>query len=345
MGNKQDMSFFRILSVAVLAWALTSCNSSEDPAAVIEGWPKRPITISCLAAAGGGTDLVSRLMAKEMGEELGVKINVVNRTEGGGAAAINYVAQSARDGYNWGGFSDSVLTKCVLGTSETTAKDWACFIVAGAPGVISVRPDSPYQNIEQLVAAAKANPRTIKAGASIVGCIWHAKLLALERAADVSFQFLPFPGSHPSQLATISGELDVVLTSISEQADLIEGGKLRPLAMIEMDSFEFPKGKTIPAAGAIYPKIADVPVNQFLGIALPSDTPAPILAKITDAFKKVIQRPSVVDYVASRHLTLMGHHGEEATKKNQVAESVWTWTLHDLGIAVKSPETFGIPKP
>jgi tripartite-type tricarboxylate transporter receptor subunit TctC len=100
----------RILGILYLAWALTSCNSSDSD----QPWPSRPITISCLAAAGGGTDLVSRLMAKEMGGKLGVKINVVNRTEGGGAAAINHVAKSKRDGYNWGGFSESVLTKCVF---------------------------------------------------------------------------------------------------------------------------------------------------------------------------------------------------------------------------------------
>ena len=330
--------------IFLLLWSFIGCNSSTDSGVDTVDWPNRPITISCLAAAGGGTDLVSRLMAKEMGSHLGVKINVVNRTGGGGAAAINHVASSRRDGYNWGGFSESLLTKSVLGTSDTTAKDWTYFIVAGAPGVLSVGKNSPYQTLDQLITALKAKPRSLKAGASIAGCIWHTKLLALERAADISFQFLPFQGSNPSQLATLSGELDVVLTSVSEQADLIQSGDLRPLAMIEMEPYDL-QGSVIPAAGATYPKISEVPVSQFLGIALPADTPEPILARITEAFKKVIASPTVQDYVTTRHLTLLGDYGEEATKRNLAAEQVWTWKLEELGIAVKSPETFGIAKP
>lgn len=175
--------------------------------------------------------------------------------------------------------------------SETTSKDWAHFIEAGAPGVLSVPANSSYQNLDELVAALKAKPKSLKAGASIVGCVWHTKLLALERAADVRFQFLPFAGSNPSQLAALTGKADVVLTSISEQAELIESGKLRPLAMIEMDAYEFPAGKTIPAAGATYSKIADVPVSQFLGLALPVDTPSVILEKVTAAFDRVMSSP------------------------------------------------------
>ena len=339
------MHLFRILSVALGACVLASCGGSEDGPVSIENWPSRPITISCLAAAGGGTDLVSRLMAKEMGVVLGTKINVVNRTGGGGSEAINHVAHSPRDGYNWGGFSESLLTKCVLGTAETTSKDWAYFNVAGAPGVLSVRGDSPYQRLDDLVAALREKPKSLKAGASLVGCVWHTKLLALERAADISFQFLPFAGSNPSQLATLSGEVDVVLTSISEQAEFIASRKLRPLAMIEMESFEFPQGTMIPAAGDSYPKIADVPVSQFLGLALPADTPETILAKVTVAFEKVMESPSVREYVTARHLTLLGEHGEAAAERNLRAERVWTWKLHELGIAVKSPEAFGILKP
>lgn len=328
------------LFACLLALLLPACAPS-DPGE----WPRRPITISCIAAAGGGTDLVSRLVAKSMSEELGVKINVVNRTGGGGAAAINHVAQSARDGYQWGGFSESVLTKSVLGTSETTAKDWAYFIVAGAPGVLSVKADSPHQTLEDLVAALRDQPRSLKASASIVGCVWHTKLLALERAAEVAFQFLPFPGSKPSQLAALSGEVDVVLTSISEQADMIRGGQLRPLAMIEMEPYEFPAEVTIPAAGALYPKIADVPVHQFLGVALPADTPEPILARVTDAFKMMLQEPALKETLAAQHLDLIGDYGTAADERNQHAEQVWAWTLQDLGIAVRSPESLGIPRP
>ncbi|MEM9479691.1 MAG: tripartite tricarboxylate transporter substrate binding protein [Verrucomicrobiota bacterium] len=341
LKDKASMILLHPLAILLLALGFISCSGpSEDPAA----WPTRPITISCLAAPGGGTDLVSRLMAEEMGKVLGVKINVVNRTEGGGAAAINHVAKSKRDGYQWGGFSELLLTKSVLGTSDATAKDWAFFAVAGSPGVLSVAPNSPHQSLDDLVEALRANPRSMKVGASIAGSVWHTKLLALERAAGVQFQFLPFQGSSPSQVAALTGEVDVVLTSISEQAELIKGDKLRPLAMIEMEPHEF-NGATILAAGEKYPALAEVPVSQFLGLALPADTPAPILEKVTAAFEEVMALPALKETAKTRYLNLIGEHGETSLESNLAAEKVWTWKLYELGIAVKSPDEFGIAKP
>jgi tripartite-type tricarboxylate transporter receptor subunit TctC len=233
----------------------------------------------------------------------------------------------------------------VLGITETTSKDWAYFMVAGAPGVLSVPANSPIQSLEELVAKAKAAPKSVKAGAGLIGGLWHTKLLSVEKAAGVTFGFTPFQGSQPSQLAALSGEVECVLTSISEQADLIRGGKLRPLAMIESESYTLEGIPEIPAATAAYPAVANVPVSQFLGFALPADTPAPVLEKITAAFEQLMAKPSVADYAASRQLSLLRFSGDEATKRVAAAESAWCWLLQDLGIAVKSPESFGIPKP
>jgi tripartite-type tricarboxylate transporter receptor subunit TctC len=328
-----------------VALSFSACGPGGAGNGGAENWPDRPITISCFAAAGGGTDLVSRLVAKELGDVLGAKINVVNRTGGRGAAAINHVAQAKRDGYQWGGFSESVLPAPVLGITDTTADDWAFFMVAGAPGVLSVQPGSPFKSLDDLVTELKAAPRSVKAAASVTGGVWHTKLLALEKAAGVAFQYIPFKGSQPSQLAALSGEVDVVLTSISEQADLIRGGKLRPLAMVEPNPYEFPRGVTIPAAGETFPAVADVPVDQFLGFALPSDTDPAILAEITSAFATMMASPAVAEFASSRELGLLGYHGEEAASRARAAESAWAWMLHDLGVAVKAPDAFGIVKP
>lgn len=335
--------FIYLVACAFAALGFSSCGDGGSVS--VEDWPSRPITISCFAAAGGGTDLISRLVAKEMESLLGTKVNVVNRTAGRGAAAVTYVSQAARDGNNWGGFSESLLPGPVLGITDTTSKDWAYFMVAGAPGVISVPTSSPVKSLEELINKAKADPKSIKAGAGLTGGLWHTKLLALENAAGVTLGFTPFPGSQPSQLAALSGEVDCVLTSISEQADLIRGGKLRPLAMVENESYTLEGQPEIPAASSQYPAVADVPVSQFLGFALPADTPAPILEKISAAFYKLMAKPSVAEYAESRDLSLLGFSGEEASKRVSAAESAWCWMLQDLGIAVKSPESFAIPKP
>ncbi|MDQ8180628.1 tripartite tricarboxylate transporter substrate binding protein [Pelagicoccus sp. SDUM812005] len=340
-------TLFRLVAGLTLSSAalfLSGCGPASNSAET-DSWPTKPITISCFAAAGGGTDLISRMVAQAMEPELGVKVNVINRTGGRGGAAINHVWSRPRDGYEWGGFSESVIPASVLGITETTTKDWAYFMVAGAPGVISVAPDSPFKSLEDLVAALKANPKSVKAAAGLTGGLWHTKLLALEEAAGVQFQFIPYKGSQPSQLAVLTQEVDVVLTSISEQAELIRGGRVRPLAMVEMAPKELDGFGTIPAAGVNYPGLSALPVGQFLGFALPADTPTDILARITSAFEKIMQDKELISYCDEQLLDLMGIHGEESLAMTLKAERVWTWKLHELGITVKSPADLGIARP
>ncbi len=316
-----------------------------DSSATARAWPTKPVTISCFAAAGGGTDLINRIVAKTMEPELGVKINVVNRTGGRGGAAINHVWSRPRDGYEWGGFSESVLPAAVLGITETTAKDWAYFMVAGAPGVISVPVNSRFETLDQLVLALREAPRSVKVASGLTGGLWHTKLLALEEAAEVQFQYIPFSGSQPSQLAALTGEVDVVLTSISEQAELILGGRLRPLAMVETEPRELAGHGLIPAAGERYPGLSRVPVRQFLGFALPADTPKEILDRVGAAFERIMKNEELLAFCEEQLLDVLGLHGEAADRMAREAERAWMWKLHDLGISVKSPEDFGIPRP
>ena len=309
-------------------------------------FPKRPIEISCFAGAGGGTDTTDRAIAKAMEPFLGITINVVNRTGGAGGVAMNAVWSKPHDGHYWGGFSESILPAPVMGGHQTSAKDWVYYMVGGAPGVISVPSGSEYKSLDQLVSAAKANPGKIKASASASGGIWHTKLIALEKGAGIKFNFIPFNGSHPSQVSAITGEVDVVLTSISEQAELVKAKKLIPLAMVELKPYDFPGLGTIGAAVDKYPDVAKLlPLDQWLGFALPADVPKDVIAKIDDAFAKAMKTDAIKDLAKNRNMTLYGYYGEEAEKVARGMESVWCWTLYDLGIAKKSPADFGIPKP
>jgi tripartite-type tricarboxylate transporter receptor subunit TctC len=309
-------------------------------------WPARPIEISCFASAGGGTDTTDRAIAKAMEPHLGVKINVVNRTGGAGGVAANAVWTKPHDGYYWGGFSESILPMPVMGGHHTSAKDWIYYMVGGAPGVISVPAGSKYKSLDDLVNAVKAAPGQIKASASASGCIWHTKLIALQNGAGINFNFVPFNGSHPSQVAAMTGEVDTVLTSISEQAELIKAKKLVPLAMIELKPYDFPGTGTIPAAVEAYPDVAKLlPLDQWLGFALPADVPKDVIAKVDDAFAKAMESDIIKDLAKNRNMTLYGYYGKKAQDVARKMESTWTWTLYELKIAKKSPAEFGIPKP
>lgn len=324
--------------VAVGALAFISAAQSAD-------WPDRPVEISCFASAGGGTDTVDRAIARAMEPFLGTKINVVNRTGGQGGVALSYAWEKPHDGYTWTGVSEGFLTLCVHGAHPTTTKDYNFFMVGGAPDVISVAANSPYKTLEDLVAAAKANPGTLKAAASEAGALHHSKLMALEKGADIKFKFLPFPGSHPSEVAAMSGEVDVVVTSVAEQAELLKAGKLRPLAVLESEPYDFPKLGTIPSAADKYPGVGKLPVKQWLGFIVPKDTPANVMKKIDAAFDKAMASPDIKKLAQDRFYNLYGYSGAKALELAAGMEKAWAWTLYDLGVAKTSPTECGIAKP
>jgi len=320
-----------------------SCSNKKP--VTLKKWPSRPIQITCSAAPGGGVDMVSRTVARMMEPLLGVKVKVINKSMGRGGAALRDVWNRKHNGYRWGGFSESILPAPVLNAFKGTAKGWTFFMVGGAPGIISVRFDSPYTSLADLLKVAKARKGKINAAASTTGCIWHTKLIMLEKMADVQFNFIPFKGSYPSQLALLSGEVELVLTSLSEQAELIKAKKIRPLAMAEPDSFHFPQIGIIPSLYKAYPSQEKVSLNQWLGFALPKDCPAAVLEKIDAAFQIVMASPEMESFLKKRFLTAFGYSGEKANRLAQNMESYWTWLLYDMQLAEISPQTLGIPKP
>jgi tripartite-type tricarboxylate transporter receptor subunit TctC len=313
--------------------------------AFAQDYPARPIDLSVWAAAGGGTDTTNRYLAQAMEKHLGGKINVSNRTGGGGGIAMNHVWSQPRDGYTWLGASEAQQIVKAMEFHKTGTKDWRWYMVAGAPGVISVRADSKFKTLDDLIQAAKANPKSVRVGHCAVGCVWHMRAIALGQAANADLNYIPFDGSGPAHMASLTGEVDAVVSGIAEQTEFLRAGKLRALAMIEMKPFEFPKVGTIPAAGEKYPDIQKIPAVQWLGMAIPKDTPPEIVKKIDEAFVKAMDDPKVKSLETERMFVLLGQYGDEAEATLQKMENAMSWKLHELGVAKTSPDKLGIEKP
>jgi tripartite-type tricarboxylate transporter receptor subunit TctC len=329
----------------IIAGVVTCAVSTLGTAAFAQDWPSRPIEISVWASAGGGTDTTNRFLAQAMERHLGGKINVTNRTGGGGGVAMNHVWSQPREGYSWLGASEAMQVVKVMKYHTTGTSDWRWYLVAGMPGVISVKPDSRFKSLEELLAAVKQSPKSVKISHCPIGCVWHMKALSLGQAAGVEFNYIPYDGSAPAQIATLTGEADAVVSGVSEQAEFIRAGRLRPLGVVEMKPFNFPGLGEIPAVGIKYPDIQKIPARNWLGMAIPKNTPADIIAKIDAAFVKAMDDPKIKSLVTDRYFQLFGEYGDAAEKSLQAMENAMSWKLHELKIADTSPDTLGIPKP
>ena len=191
----------------------------------------------------------------------------------------------------------------------------------------------------------KANPGKLTIATSSPGCIWHIQWLTAKKYGGFDVKFVPYPGSFPSQTAAMSGEIEIVWTGLGEQSAFVEGKKLRPLAVYDTKALEF-AGLTIPPITDFIPALEKVmPIKQFVGFALPSDTPKEVLDKVTEAFKVAMKSDAVKGFGEAKFSELYGYYGEEAKEVAVNQQKVFSWILWEEGIAKKSPEEFKISKP
>ena len=331
--------FGKLAAIALLASGLGSAVSAQE-------YPFRDITTAVVWGAGGGTDSINRMIMAEMEKHLPVSINVINQTGGvAGSNGMVYVQNQPDDGYTLVGLSESNVTAAVQGGWDQKFSFWYPFIVGGSPDLISVPASSPFQTLQELVDAARAAPGTIPAAASGAGSIHHLNLLAIQNGADAEFLFVPYKGSAPGQEAAIAGEVALVVTSLAEQAPLIEGGLLRPLAMLTPESAEI-AGVSVPSAFDIYDGLdAYLPLKQAIGFAVHASASDEVKAALTAAFDKAMASDTVAEWAAANNYDIGGQSGAEASALFANLESTFAYTLQELGATTVDPMSLGIEKP
>ena len=310
-------------------------------------FPSQPITVSVGASPGGSADLTARIIAALMEKELGQRIVVANVLGAGGGTAANEVLSKPHDGHYWFALANPHLSLSVLGAYDKTMKDWEVFLMAGTTGILSVRSDSPYNTVEELFDAMKKAPGRLKWSAGPPGTPWQVQAAKVAEMAKIQFNFVPYQGSNPSILACLNGEVDAVLTGLSEQSEFLAAGKLKPLAVTEPYAMDVPKYGKVRTIVDIVPEFKTIApqVQQFNHFAVPADTDRQILEVINTAFKKAMASKEMKDYCDKNYMFMINKSLDEAKKEVLNQEKVFTWMMYDLGIAQKSPAMFNIPKP
>ena len=323
--------------------ALAAAILAVGPAAA-QDYPSRDITNVVVWSAGGGTDVINRVVSEQMAEILDVNINVTNRPGGvAGSLGMSYVFGQDADGYTLVGLSESCVTAAVQGGWDQRFDVWYPFIVGGSPDIVSVNADSGFETLTDLVEAADGS---INAAASGAGSIHHLNLLALMDGTGAEFNFVPYAGSAPSQTAAMTGEVTVVVTSLAEQQQLIRGGRLVPLAMLTPDPFELEGVGTIPSAFDDYPQLDEyLPISQAIGMAIRADAPDDVKETLSAAFVAALETDTVQQWAVENYYLLSGLTGAEAQEEFASLESLFSWTLWELEAAEVNPEDLGIPAP
>ena len=328
-------------SVSVLALAL----SMASPAAAQQWKPVRPINLIVPWAAGGATDQVTRIAASEMEKALGQTIVIVNQPGASGSIGTKGALDAPRDGYTWtAGAAQDLGAYETLGSLKTRITDWYLFLSVANVPVISVNPKTPYNNAKDLLDAMQAKPGQISVATAGVTSSGHSAMELIAKATGVKYRHVTYDGGNPAVVATVAGETDVTTQLAGEQADMIRGKRLRPLATVSDKPLELEGYGTIPPLSQMIPGFS-APVMYF-GIFIPKGVPDEVVKTVEKIWvENVAKSEALKKYAVNRGALFVPLYGEAAQKAAFPAVQANAWLLFEGGKAKVSPDTVGIPKP
>jgi tripartite-type tricarboxylate transporter receptor subunit TctC len=332
-------SFLRAVAVAAAALAVAA------PAAAQQWKPTKPINLIVPWAAGGSTDQITRVTAAELEKVLGQKIIIVNQPGASGSIGTKNVWEAPKDGYTWAaGAAQDLGAYQSLGMLDVPAKEWHLFLSVANIAVVGVNPATPYQNIGQLLDAMKAKPGEVKVATAGVTSGGHNAMEAISRATGVKYRHVTYDGGNPAVVATVSGETEVTTQLAVEQAEMIRGKRIRPLATvsdrpIEIEGF----GVIEPISKAIAGFKA--PANYF-GIFIPKGVPPEVVATVQKVWaENIANNAAIKAYAVNRGALFAPVAGDAALAAAMPAIQANAWLLHSTGKTKVAPDTVGIAKP
>ena len=271
--------------ILALGWALPS------PARAA-AFPERDITVVVPWPVGGGTDALARTLAKNGKKYFGVNITVVNRVGGGGAVGANSVATGKTDGYTVCVIPFNLITYQLTGLSDLSVKDFDLIALLNrSPAGFSVKADSQFKTLKELVDYAKANPGVVTVGHAGPGQPWHLSAALMASTYNLKLTFVPFDGAAPTRVALVGGHIAMASTGMDEMVQFYKTKQIRFLAAVmpTRNPF-FPDVPTVAEAG--YP--IESPIFDWRDLAVAKGTPPEILTVLRDDFRKAAEDPEYI---------------------------------------------------
>jgi tripartite-type tricarboxylate transporter receptor subunit TctC len=308
-----------------LALGLAIGIGSALPAAAQEAnWPTRPIRIMVPYAAGGSTDILSRLFAQKVGEILGQPVVIENKGGAGGNVGVVSYVNSTYDDHYFLMVSQSQLSinqylfKERLGYNPLTDLQTVA-LTAQTTNVIVVPPKLPVKSLKELIDYSKANPGKVSYSSAGIGSTGHLLNELFKTTTKIDVVHVPYKGNGPAMQAVLAGEVQFNTDNMPQLLQQIKGEKLRPLAVTSAKRwFQLPDVPTVTELG--YPGLTTV---VWFGLVSQAKMPKTIVARMNQAVQKALADPEFTAKL--RESSLEGTPGTPAKMADQAASERVRW--------------------
>jgi tripartite-type tricarboxylate transporter receptor subunit TctC len=286
------MRFFRLIALFILLAALPAAQAQSDT------FPERPIRMLVGWPAGGGTDVVSRLVAARLADSLGKPVVVDNKPGASGQIASMELVKSAPDGYT---VLVQIVTSAVIrpltqkSLPYDAVKDFQpVALIAKLPNVMIINKDIPATNLREFIAWVKAHPGKTTFGSGALGGVTHLAGELFNKMAGTDMVHVPFKGAAPAIQDLLGGRIDMVVDNITGTISLIKAGSVRALGVTsEERASMLPDVPTLAEAGL--PRFKN---SSWIALFTRSGVPAPVLARLESETLKAIRYPETASKIA-----------------------------------------------
>jgi len=287
----------RRLSLALIACTLPLAAYSQDG-----NYPNKPITIIVPFSAGGGVDVMARLLAERLRLTLGQQVVVENKAGASGMLGALAVVRAPADGYTLllGSAGETAInpyiyrSKMQYGPEKDLAPITA---VVKVPNVLVASSQAPFKTTDEFVAHAKKNPGKLSYATSGVGNPQHLNGELLEEMAGIHMVHVPYRGASGQLVDVAAGNVDLTFVSMTAAAPFLKDGRVKAIAVTSAKRAPFAPDVPALAESKAVPKYA---LENWFGLFAPAATPAPVIAKINAAVVQALQQPDLAKRMAEQ---------------------------------------------
>ena len=307
-------------AVALLAMSLTGAVAAQG--GVAKGFPTKPIRIVVGYVAGGGNDIIVRILTPRLSESLGQPVIVDNRPGAQSIIAAEMVAKANPDGYTllMGPSGPMTMNPAIYSKLPySPLGDFAPVTMIGSfPMILVVNPALPAKSVKELVAHAKANADKVSYGSSAAAFQLTTELF--NQKAGTRFLHVPYKGVNESVNAVISSQVTMTIGDPAPIVGLMKAGRVRALAVTAPARHpQFPDLPTMAEAG-----VPGIEVILWTGFQAPAKTPAAVVKKLRDEVARVVHLPEIKERFTTMAIDPSGNTPEEFTRV--IAADIKKWT-------------------
>src|SRR5204863_5308336 len=271
------MAHVRLLSLAI---------ALHIGVALAQPWPAKPLKLVTPFPPGGSADVIARLIGQQLSEQLGQPVVIDNRPGAGGVVGNEYAAKQPPDGYTLLLITGAYPVQAAMLKSlpfEPLADIAMVSILTSYPFVISVRPDSRFRTLAELIAYAKANPGKLNLPSSGIRTVHHLSGELLNAMAGIEMVHVPFRGGASPLTEVLGGRVDLLLEAITLSIGQIQSGKLRALAVTSRERW-----KALPNVPTAAETVPGYEVNSFIGLGASGGTPRELIERLNAEVRKAL---------------------------------------------------------